>query len=69
MPGVAGAMLEMEEEEIRKHLKQHLAELCRDEVDARILMGAFWAGSVTSKVVALTKTAILLIPIRKSEGG
>jgi len=97
LPGAANVMLEMEEEGIREHLKEHLAELCRDKVEARILvdrgdpakkiakeakkigncllvfgthgkagMGAFWAGSVTSKVVTLTKTAILLIPIGKS---
>lgn len=100
MPAAAGALLEMEEGEIHEHLKRHLAELCRDEVEARIIvergdpareivreakkegrsllvmgthgkagMEAFWAGSVTSKVVALAKTAILLIPMRNREGG
>jgi nucleotide-binding universal stress UspA family protein len=100
LPGAANALLEMEKEEIREHLKEHLAELCRDKVEARILvdrgdparriakeakrsgncllvlgthgkagMGAFWAGSVTSKVVAITKTVILLIPIGKPDPG
>ncbi|HWP68527.1 MAG TPA: universal stress protein, partial [Rectinemataceae bacterium] len=100
LPGAAGALLEMEEEEIQEHLKEHLALLCKDHVDARILvergdpakeivkaaqedgnclvvmgthgkagLGAFWAGSVTSKVVALTKTPMLLIPMKKTEGG
>jgi len=100
MPAAAGALLEMEEGEIREHQKRHLAELCRDEVEARIIvergdpareivrearkgggsllvmgthgkagMEAFWAGSVTSKVVALAKIAILLIPMRNSGGG